>query len=207
MFLKRNALKAIMTRAYKGGGLRVRNDGAGITICGAKWAVYFLHGDMPKEVMGDLISLVGELPDKHEVYTADKNGNQMEIYDDGWMSPFDIVPNKSLAAVPLTVCGVIGILRDIKSGIIVPIPDGYLQALDYTKLDEDEETPDGPFGDAVMVEGMFINAACWQNNRMAYAVGEMRIENEAVNKWLRALQALPVFGAGETNAEGEAGED
>ena len=202
MFLRRNVLKAMMTRAYKGGGLRVRNDVTGLCICGAKWAVYFIHREMPKEVMGDLISLVGELPDRHEAYTADKNGNQMELYDDGWMSPMDMVPNRSLEELPLTVCHMVGILRDVKTGDIVPVPDAYLHAIDYGNLSDDEETPDGPFGDAVMIEGMFINAACWQNNRMAFAIGDLRTDNAGINMWLKELKKLPIFSEGE-NAESE----
>ena len=206
MFLKRNVLKALMTRAYKGNGLRVRNDGAGLTIAGAKWAVYFLHGDMPKETMGDLISLVGELPSRHEMYTADKNGNQMEIYDDGLMSPMDMVLNKELAAVPLTACGVIGILRAKESGEIIPVPAVMLEMIDYSKVDDDEEKPAGIFGDKTFVEGLFYNAACWQNDRMAFAIGEMRIENPVAKDIMKDLESLP-FRSEVPDAEDQAGED
>lgn len=192
MFLKRNALKALMTRAYKGGGLSVRNDGVGLSIGGAKWCVYIMHGDMPKETMGDLISLVGELPGEGEAYVADKNGNQMEIYDSSLLSPMDLEPHTELTVIPLIVCGSIGILRELRTGHIVPVPFSYLQAIDYGSLMKDEATPDGPFGISAMVEGRFYNAACWQNNMMAFSIGDSRIENESVKKLLGQLESLPM---------------
>ena len=192
MFIKRNALKALMTRAYKGGGLAVRNDGVGLSIGGAKWCVYIMHGDMPKETMGDLISLVGELPGEGEAYVADKNGNQMEIYDSSLLSPMDLEPHTELTVIPLIVCGSIGILRELRTGHIIPVPFSYLQAIDYGSLMKDEATPDGPFGISAMVEGRFYNAACWQNNMMAFSIGDSRIENERVKKLLGQLEALPL---------------
>lgn len=163
MFLRRNALKTLMKRAYKGGGLAVRNDGVGLSICGAKWCVYFIKGDMPKEVKGDLISLVGELPENGEGYTAGKDGN------------------------------------------LVPVSKEYLGLLDIGNLAEDEETPEGPFGVASMVEEKFYNAACWQNNMMAFSIGEMRTDNQAVKAMLSALKSLKI--TGEVENEDSTAED
>lgn len=193
MFIKRNALRTLMKRAYKGGGLEVRNDGVGFSICGGKWCVYFIHGDMPKEVKGDLISLVGELPEKGEGYTAGKDGNQMEFYGDEIMSPLLVPQEKVLEVIPLTVCDVVGILRD-EYGNLVPVSKEYLGLIDISNLEEDEETPEGPFGVAAMVEERFYNAACWQNNMMAFSIGEKRSENPAVKAMLNALKSLKITG-------------
>ena len=204
MFIKRNALKSLMKRAYKGGGLAVRNDGVGISICGAKWCVYFIHGDMPKEVKGDLISLVGELPEKGEGYTAGKDGNQMEFYGDEIMSPLLVPQEKELEILPITVCDAVGILRD-QYGNLVPVSKEYLGLLDISNLAEDEETPEGPYGIASMVEEKFYNAACWQNNMMAFSIGEMRTDNQAVKAMLNALKALKI--TGEVENEDSTAED
>ena len=192
MFLKRNALKALMTRAYKGGGLSVRNDGVGLSIGGAKWCVYFIHGDIPKETLGDLISLVGELPAKGESYVADKNGNQMEIFDDTMDSPMDLNGEKELTVLPLVACGNLGVLRDPDTGRIVPVPVGCLHAIDFGGLAEDEETPEGPFGIAGLVEGRFYNAALWQNSRMAYSFGEFRSDDPGTKDLLASLESMPI---------------
>lgn len=204
MFLRRNALKSLMKRAYKGGGLAVRNDGVGISICGAKWCVYFIHGDMPKEVKGDLISLVGELPERGEGYIAYKDGNKMEFYGAEIMSPLLVPQEKELEVLPITVCDAVGILRD-KYGNLVPVSKEHLSVIDIGNLVEDEETPEGPFGIASMVEEKFHNAACWQNNMMAFSIGEMRTENQAVKAILSALKSLKI--TGEVENEDRTAED
>ena len=107
MFLTRSGIKRLMQNAYKGGGLRIRNDGQGISISGSSWAVYFLAGEIPKESLGDLISMVGELPERGESYTADKNGNQMEIWDDTWQNAMEIAGSggEDLEITPVVVEG------------------------------------------------------------------------------------------------------
>ena len=56
-----------------------------------------------------------------------------------------------------------------------------------------------------MVEEKFYNAACWQNNMMAFASGEMRTDNQAVKAMLSALKSLKI--TGEVENEDSTAED
>ena len=80
-----------------------------------------------------------------------------------------------------------------------------MEGLTDMAIRRDEETPEGPFGVASMVEEKFYNAACWQNNMMAFSIGEMRTDNQAVKAMLSALKSLKI--TGEVENEDSTAED
>lgn len=184
MFLSRNGLKKLMTEAYKGYGLKVRNDGEGLAITGATWSVYFIRATMPKEVLGDLIGLVGELPKKGECYESTRDGNQGSMVDVlGVVSAMD--PETSaggcLERIPLTLNNGkdVAILQSPVINPYTNYPDTVLVdrykagLINLRELDEenDEEPPQGPFTGNAFVENRFYAVATWYNNRMAYSIG------------------------------------
>ena len=79
MFLKTNLLNRLMKQAYAGGGLVVARRGDWIYLSGSYWEVEAEKKYISKKTMGDLISLIGELPEDGERFRAGKDGNQMEI--------------------------------------------------------------------------------------------------------------------------------
>lgn len=79
MFLKTNLLNRLMKQAYAGGRLIVARRGDWIYLCGGYWEVEAEKGYISKKTMGDLISLIGELPEDKERFRAGKDGNQIEI--------------------------------------------------------------------------------------------------------------------------------
>ncbi len=180
MFLTRNGLKKMMTQAYKGIGLKVRNDGVGLSITGARWSVYFLRTDIPKETLGDLISLVGQLPACMECYVASKEGNQMELYDPDLVNAMPAGQNAQyeLERLPLVLMsgGPIGILQNpsFEKWDVTLIDYGAFGKINPALIDRNsgETAPDGPVsGGGIMVEGQFMAAATWYNNRMGFSVG------------------------------------
>ena len=56
-----------------------------------------------------------------------------------------------------------------------------------------------------MVEEKFYNAACWQNNMMAFSIGEMRTDNPAAKEMIKALKAIKL--TGEVENEDNTAED
>ena len=174
MFLTRTGLKRLMDRSVKGGGLYVRNDGKGYSVCGSTWAVYFFKGDIPKETLGDLISLVGELPGNGEAYTANKGGNQTEIYDENAMTAMDVATSckEYMAKSPMLIEHfpyILRIFQNTRTGQATVINEKLAQIVDAELIDSNggEELPEGPFEGGIMVENRFCNAICWYNNRMA----------------------------------------
>lgn len=185
MFLTRSGLKRLMRNAYKGGGLRVRRDRSGLSISGAYWTVYFLWGEWPKETMGDLISLVGVLPDVGDQYLSDKNGNQMELWDDSLQSAMEIAGD---AVTYLNVMPVIleefpryyRMMRNPKTKDIVCIKEQYFECVnpELIDADDDEMLPEGPIIGTGSILGKSVDVVSWHNNRMAFAVIPERPQEE-----------------------------
>ena len=195
MFLSRNGLKKLMNNAYKGGGLTVKNDGHGYSISGAYWAVYFLKGEIPKETLGDLITLVGELPENRERYVATKEGNQIEIYDEADLSALDAAEHcrDELIRVPVMINYhpyVLGLLQNPEDLQITPIDCRLLDIVQPALIDADdgEELPIGPLAGSGLVEGKFFNGASWTNNRMAYSVGFIEPSDDFTKGVIRSLE-------------------
>lgn len=78
MFLKPSILKKLMKQAYKT-GLYVKRYGGWIMLGGSYWEALIKEEFIPKQTKGDLIALVGELPEEGECYSASSEGNQMEL--------------------------------------------------------------------------------------------------------------------------------
>ena len=182
MFLTRTGFKKLMERSVKGGGLYVRNDGKGYSICGASWAAYFFKGDMPKESLGDLISLVGELPGDEESFTADKGGNQINIYDENAMTAMDVAMscNRQMEKTSVLIEHppyTLRVYQNWKSGQATVISEKIAAIVDPELIDSKngEDLPNGPFEGGGMVEERFYNAVCWYNNRMAFSVARINL--------------------------------
>ena len=179
MFISRKGLMKLMTQAYKGaGGLKVKNDGVGLSISGISWSVYFLWPDLPKEVMGDLISLVGKLPEKEECYEASPEGNQMVMYDEESLNAMEagLQGGPELKQIPLVLLssGAIQILQTQNEKPETVLVDHYKLGLirpgDINKA-AGEEFPTGPFHTGRMIEDRFRAAATWVNNQMGFSIG------------------------------------
>lgn len=204
MFLTRNGLKKLMTAAYKGNGLRVKNDGQGISITGAKWSVYFLHDYIPKETLGDLIAMVGQIPACEEMYSATKDGNQMEIYDDQLVNAMEAGQRAEYEMEKLPIIMTQGLLYGVLQKPDFEKPE--ITLVNYTQMnivnpglvdaDNDEEPPEGPLGGGgTMVEGMFMAAASWHNNRMGYSIGFLDPIDDYGRDIIKCLESLRLFRA------------
>ena len=189
MFLARSGLKRLMRNAYKGGGLRVRRDHAGLHISGAYWTVYFIWGEWPKETMGDLISLVGVLPDVGEQYLATKDGNQMEIWDDSIQNAMEISAEgkQYLELSPVILnegTRYYRMMRDPETKEIICINEVYYSYVnpELVDADDDEMLPEGPIIGYGSLLGKVVHVISWHNNRMAFAVMPERPQNERIIK-------------------------
>lgn len=52
MFITSQGFKKLINEAYKGVGLRIGNDGEGYCISGGYWAIWVMHGWIPKKRIG-----------------------------------------------------------------------------------------------------------------------------------------------------------
>lgn len=78
MFLKPSVLNRLMKQAYKRGLTVARTADDWLYIAGSYWEISVKKEFVPKRTMGDIITLVGELPGRGERFTATRDGNQFE---------------------------------------------------------------------------------------------------------------------------------
>lgn len=172
MFLTRTGFRKLLKRSYSGNGLKVRNDGIGYAFAGGTWAAYFLHGDIPKETLGDIISLVGELPNIGEAYVSTKEGNQMEIAPEKIVSAMDTTAKATLIKTDVVIIRnkAYRVLQDPGSLGITLVEEEKIESVvpGLVDADSDEELPDGPYLCSEMVEEIFPGSVCWKNDRMAF---------------------------------------
>lgn len=79
MFVKLSRIVTMMKKAYKEGGLRVASSERFYALEGRGWAMQIYQGFTPKELLGEIVKLTGELPDDGEQFLAKEEGNQQEI--------------------------------------------------------------------------------------------------------------------------------
>ena len=83
MFIKEADARRLFKKAYKGAGLRIGNDGKGIYLTGRTWYMYVFRENIPKGILGSIISLTGALPEEGEQWICSKDECQEEIYETG----------------------------------------------------------------------------------------------------------------------------
>ena len=83
MFLSTSVLNNLMKKAYKTGLVVARTQDAQgndwLYLAGSYWEVSVNKDFIPKKTLGDIITLIGELPKPGERFKATKEGNQIEI--------------------------------------------------------------------------------------------------------------------------------
>ena len=83
MFLSTSVLNNLMKKAYKTGLVVARTQDAQgndwLYLAGSYWEVSVNKDFIPKKTLGDIITLIGELPRPGERFKATKEGNQIEI--------------------------------------------------------------------------------------------------------------------------------
>lgn len=69
-----------MKEAWKGIGLRVIDKDMSCILTGRTWYLEIFKEHMPKEVLGQIITLAGEVPGRCAQFLANPEGNQAELY-------------------------------------------------------------------------------------------------------------------------------
>lgn len=82
MFIKETDVRRLLKEAYKGAGLHIVNDELGLGIFGTTWHMYVFKENLPKEILGAIITLTGEIPTEGEQihYSQDQPHGQREIF-------------------------------------------------------------------------------------------------------------------------------
>lgn len=166
MFLSTSTLNGLMKKAYKTEGLTVARTLEGerdwLYLAGSYWEVSVDKDFIPNKTLGDIITLVGELPQPGGRVLATREGNQMEL---------DILPmavsEKGYTTDTLTITDVILIgtsgvvqrlLQDEMTGRIYPVNNVFIAIINNDMIEEDR-------GEYAVTEPFFNESGIlWKNN-------------------------------------------
>lgn len=140
MFLRPTVLNRLMKEAYKT-GLRVSRDKEDwVHLEGEYWQVDVKKKYIGKKAMGDLIALIGELPEKGTGFTATKEGNQMEIVPEAGIKDISDFSG-TLEITDMLLVGDGGtlqrLLQDTETGMIYPVNNVFIDIVNNGEIKED----------------------------------------------------------------------
>ena len=178
MFLTRSGFKKLINSACKGAGLYVSNTEGGYQIFGDTFNLWIKWGEIPKESLGDLVSLVGELPEPGEALCAKKQDIQYEMEETFPPLATDLFEAAGVAMEPtralLVSSTYIRLFQNNQPhGGTIPIDERLYNLISGMAVDtkHGEETPVGPMVREIG-PGTFDKevGACWKNNIMAISL-------------------------------------
>lgn len=183
MFLKRSVLKSLMKEAYKS-GLDIGRDGKFLFLAGRYWEAEIHMSAIPKETLGDIISLIGELPREDEYFSATKDGLQ-EIFP-RVINPEEF-PINDLEITNTIQIGTEGtlqrVLQDCTNGNVYFINEAFM-ALIHRAFPGGETAVEGPFADPHGV--LFRNNTC-----MLHVYFRVDPKNEDITQTLSQVDIIP----------------
>jgi len=171
MFLKNQIFKNLITKAWKGQGLRIATTEETYYIASYAWALQVKKEVFPNKALASIIELIGEMPKAGETITAMKNRpDQYEMKETVTDLSALLKRCTSSLAVTFVLYQKDGknhrILQDKDTGMIREINDVFVQIISLDDLMEDKESsPAGPFYDA---NGNH-RFALWTNNKCIFA--------------------------------------
>ena len=131
-----------MKKAYKTGLVVARTqDAAGndwLYLAGSYWEASINKDFIPKKTLGDIITLIGELPRPGERFKATKEGNQIEIEmpmainEDGFGTDTLTITDVILIGTQGTVQR---LLQDEQTGQIYPVNNVFISIINNAMID------------------------------------------------------------------------
>ena len=164
MFIKISILKKLMQSAYKGVGLMVHNNAGDILIQGKSWVLMFYGGKIPKEIKGELIKFIGDLPKVGEAFKITEDGNQMaiDLTDDSLLGK--PVNEWNITKLYYGAGATYKIVENVQTKEKKMILAAYTEIVDLNLLDKNEPAPEGPY----IPEGA-PSCMAWKTEDVLYA--------------------------------------
>ena len=187
MFLSPSVLNSLMKKAYKEGLVVARTEDAKgndwLYLAGSYWEVSINRDFIPKKTMGDLITLIGELPRPGERFKATKEEKQieiemtMEVNDEGFGTDTLTITDVILIGTSGTVQR---LLQDELTGQIYPVNNVFISIIRNDMVDKDK-------GEYEVVEPFFnpYKGILWKNN-----VCKLRAHFRTDDKNIKVLKNL-----------------
>lgn len=191
MFLQKKIFKRLMTEAYKHRLIVAMTGDEWLYMAGSYWEVNIKKEYIPKETMGDIIALIGELPEPGERFSATKEGNQMEF--DGTRQ-IDVALFKRSEPLVITDVLMLGnggtllrLLQDAETGQVFTVNNVFVDIVNDSECmkEKGEYLVDEPFYN--------VNAGIlWKNNVCMLRAGFRNdTKNENVMNQMQGLNIIP----------------
>lgn len=192
MFLQKRIFKRLMTEAYKHRLIVAMTADEWLYMAGSYWEVNIKKEYIPKETMGDIIALIGELPNPGERFSSTKEGNQMEF--DGTRQ-IDVAPFKRSEPLVITDVLMLGnggtllrLLQDAETGRVFTVNNVFIDIVNDSECmkEKGEYLVDEPFYN--------VNAGIlWKNNVCMLRAGFRNdTKNENVMNQMQGLDIIPI---------------
>ena len=200
MFLHKKTLKRLMTEAYKTRLIVAMSESGWLYLAGSYWEVNIKREYIPKETMGDIIALIGELPEPGERFSATKEGNQMEFNGKREIDTRPFERHEPLVITDVFLRGTGGtlqrLLQDADTGQIFAVNNVFVDIISNAECMEEkgEHTIDEPFY-SKSAGILWLNNVCML--RAGFRYDKM---NEKVMKQMQGMDIIPV-GKGNTYEE------
>ena len=187
MFLSTSVLNNLMKKAYKTGLVVARTQDAQendwLYLAGSYWEVSVNKDFIPKKTLGDIITLIGELPRPGERFKATKEGNQIEIEmpmainEEGFGTDTLTITDVLLIGTQGTVQR---LLQDEQTGQIYPVNNVFVSIINNAMVEEDK-------GEYTVTEPLFnpLRGILWKNN-----VCKLRAHFRTDDKNIKVLKSL-----------------
>lgn len=163
MFLRPSILNGLMKKAYKSGLTVARTADDWLYIAGAYWEISVKKEVIPKRTMGDIIALIGELPEPGERFKATKEGNQIEVELPIKVNEEPFRESDTLTITDVILVGTGGtvqrLLQDESTGNIYVVNNVFVEIVDNNMIDKDK-------GECSVTDILFHTAygILWKNN-------------------------------------------
>lgn len=190
MFIRLADVRRLLKTAYKGVGLRIGKDKEGIFLTGRKWYMYIFSDNLPKEVLGEIISLIGVLPVNGEQWLCNKYGQQTELYHvTGREDVYQCAMQAQTDGRPVAASNMI-LLDDYEkeyrvysaTGDLYLVPAEYTAMCDTGNCDSDEN-----------MYGCYVDKAgwiYWVSSYMAFGISPYEIED--LGSWLEEIKEAEI---------------
>ena len=187
MFLSTSVLNNLMKKAYKTGLVVARTqDTQGndwLYLAGSYWEVSVNKDFIPKKTLGDIITLIGELPRPGERFKATKEGNQIEIEMPMAINK-DGFGKDTLTITDVILIGTQGtaqrLLQDELTGQIYPVNNVFISIINNAMIENER-------GEYSVTEPFFnsYRGILWKNN-----VCKLRAHFRTDDKNIKVLKSL-----------------
>ena len=166
MFVNPKELKKLMKEAFKAEFLIVGSRGNLYYIQGSYWKMLCEKRFVPKEILGLIVELTGEIPGDGECYCAGKSGNQMQL------NPMEIEIPPEATEIEITdfvIIHRVGVAQRIlqfpSSGNVYLINNKFAGMISARFIDAEHGELDPKCAMCSVDHGVF-----WENNVMKFTV-------------------------------------